>query len=329
MTPEHRPTHMLPAQLVARCRELMASGEPGAIVFVIRTGGSTYSKAGTLMLVDGNGDYHGMVSGGCLEGDLAEQARAAMAGGRARFVTYDLASDDELFGLGVGCEGRMELLVQPLAATDAYEPLSTILSALETDRSVEVGMAMDEGSYDAGACYLQASSGVTTLGLEPGASEHVARFLLRAPRQVLLLGAGQDVDPLVDFCGALGWCVTAVDHRAAQLQRLAGRCDTRCIPVIDFPADVSLTDFDAAVVMSHNIRNDRSYLRELGASSVPFVGLLGPPQRRDRLLDELGGEAAELQGRLHAPVGMRIGGRGPAAIALEIAVELQSWFLDH
>jgi xanthine dehydrogenase accessory factor len=320
---------MLPAQLVARCRRLMASGEAGAVVFVIATGGSTYSKAGNLMLVDGNGDYHGMVSGGCLEGDLAEQARAAMAARCARFVTYDLASDDELFGLGVGCEGRMDLLVQPLAAADAYEPLSTILSALEADRSVEVGVATAASSYAAGACYLQASSGVSALGIEPGASEHVARFLLRAPRQVLLLGAGQDIDPLVDFCRALGWCVTAVDHRAAQLQRLAGRCKTHCIPVADFQAGMPLDDFDAAVVMSHNIRNDRSYLRALAASAIPFVGLLGPPQRRDRLMDELGGAAEKLQDRLHAPVGTRIGGRGPAAIALEIAVELQAWFLGH
>ena len=329
MTPERCPTHMLPAQLVARCRKLMASGKPGAIVFVIATGGSTYSKAGTLMLVDGNGDYHGMVSGGCLEGDLAEQARAAMAAGSGRFVTYALASDDELFGLGVGCEGRMDLLVQPLVAAKAYEPLSTVLSALEADSSVEVGVATDSSSHDAGACYLQATSGVTVLGLEPGASEHVARFMLRAPRQVLLLGAGQDVDPLVDFCSALGWSVTAVDHRPAQLQRLAGRCDTHCIPVADFQAGIPLDDFDAAVVMSHNIRNDRSYLRALAASAVPFVGLLGPPQRRDRLMKEIGGAAGELQDRLHAPVGMPIGGRGPAAIALEIATELQAWFLDH
>ena len=122
MTPEQRPVHMLPAQLLARCRALIASGESGAIVVVIATDGSTYSKPGTLMLVDAAGDYYGMVSGGCLEGDLAEQARAAMDRGQPRFLSYDLASDDELFGLGVGCEGRMELLVQPVAAADAYEP---------------------------------------------------------------------------------------------------------------------------------------------------------------------------------------------------------------
>jgi xanthine/CO dehydrogenase XdhC/CoxF family maturation factor len=153
--------------------------------------------------------------------------------------------------------------------------------------------------------------------------------MLQAPRHVLLLGAGQDADPLVDFCVSLGWRVTVVDHRPAQLERLAGRCATRCIPIAEFPADVSLPDFDAAVVMSHNIGNDRVYLRALAGSDIPFIGLLGPPQRRDRLLDELGDAAELIKARLRAPVGMRVGGRGPAAIALEIAAELQAFFTDH
>ena len=305
---------MLPAQLLRRCHALIASGEPGAIVLVISTGGSTYSKAGTLMLVDGAGDYHGMVSGGCLEGELAEQARAAMDEGQPRFVSYDLASDDELFGLGVGCEGRMELLVNPVAANDGYEPLATLLQLLDGERIVEVGIAK-------GAAPI-------SFGAHPG-DECLATFALHAPRQILLLGAGQDADPLVDFCVALGWYVTVVDHRAAQLERLAGRCSTHCMPVTEFPTGVALAAFDAAIVMSHNVGNDRAYLRALAESELAFVGLLGPPQRRDRLLGELDDAASQLAGRLHAPVGIQVGGRGPAAIALEIAAELQAFFTHY
>ena len=315
MTPDQGPVHMLPAQLLARCRALIASGESGAVVFVIATDGSTYSKTGTLMLVDAAGDYHGMVSGGCLEGDLAEQARVAMAEGRPRSVSYDLASDDELFGLGVGCEGRMELLVQPVAATDGYAPLSTLLDLLDSERAVEARVATETGPI--------------SFGVGRATEAHMATFVLQAPRRILLLGAGQDADPLVDFCISLGWRVTVVDHRPAQVERLAGRCATRCVPVAEFPAGVPLRDFDAAVVMSHNIGNDRVYLGALAESDIAFIGLLGPPQRRDRLLDELGDASQRLQGRLHAPVGLRVGGRGPAAIALEIAAELQAFFTGH
>jgi xanthine dehydrogenase accessory factor len=78
--------------------------------------------------------------------------------------------------------------------------------------------------------------------------------------------------------------------------------------------------------MSHNLSADTEYLKVLAASTVNFVGLIGPPKRRDRLLSELGEQAALLANRLHAPVGTIIGGRGPAAIALEIVAELQAYF---
>jgi xanthine dehydrogenase accessory factor len=172
-------------------------------------------------------------------------------------------------------------------------------------------------------------TGPVSFGVDRDTGEHMATFMLQAPRQILLLGAGQDADPLVDFCVSLGWRVTVVDHRPAQVERLAGRCATRCVPIAEFPADVPLADFDAAVVMSHNIGNDRAYLRALAGSTIAFVGLLGPPQRRDRLLDELADAAEPLRPRLRAPVGMRVGGRGPAAIALEIAAELQAFFSRH
>ena len=92
--------------------------------------------------------------------------------------------------------------------------------------------------------------------------------------------------------------------------------------------EVDLNRFDAAIVMSHHLVSDRSYLGVLAATDIPFVGLLGPPRRRERLLDDLGDSAAGLGNRLRSPVGTKIGGRGPAAIALEIVAELQAFFSE-
>ena len=149
-----------------------------------------------------------------------------------------------------------------------------------------------------------------------------------APLRLLILGAGQDADPLVTFAVALGWEVAVSDHRSAAIVRLGdrGAASAQCVPTGEIASHFDLGRFDAVIVMSHNLEADRTYLVTLADAQVDFIGLLGPPHRRDRLLREIGPAADKLQGRLRGPVGKQIGGRGPAAIALEIAAELQAYF---
>lgn len=278
---------------------------PVALVTVLSTSGSTYSKAGSQMLVGADGGVHGLLSGGCLENDLAERAAAAIRSGQTDWVEFDLRDDDDVFGLGVGCEGAMRLQIQPLQPESGYEPFAGWLAQLESAASVDARF--------------------TT-----GPKEGTVTFSLRRPHAVLLLGAGQDADPLVQFCRSLGWRVTVSDHRPAYVARMEGNhaCDSRCIPVAEIGDQVEFDKFDAAIVMSHHLTSDRQYLLTLAGSSIKFIGLLGPPHRRDRLLDEMGDARGKLDGRLRSPVGKRIGGRGPAAIALEVAAELQEYFCE-
>jgi xanthine/CO dehydrogenase XdhC/CoxF family maturation factor len=278
---------------------------PVALVTVLSTSGSTYSKAGSQMLVGADGSVHGLLSGGCLENDLAERAAAAIRSGEIDWVEYDLRDDDDVFGLGVGCEGAMRLQIQPLRPESGYEPFAGWLAQLESAASVDARFATHP-------------------------EEGTVTFVLGRPYALLLLGAGQDADPLVQFCRSLGWRVTVTDHRPAYVARLKGKntCDSRCIPVAEIGDQVEFDKFDAAIVMSHHLTSDRQYLLALAESSIQFIGLLGPPHRRDRLLDELGDARDKLDGRLRSPVGKRIGGRGPAAIALEVAAELQEYFCE-
>ena len=120
------------------------SGEPLVLATVIRTGGSTYAKPGAQMLIARDGEYAGLLSGGCLEGDLREHARAVIASGEARIVSYDLRSkDDQLFGLGAGCEGAMDILLtghgprsngQGKDDSDGWQPLDPDGSRLAPGR---------------------------------------------------------------------------------------------------------------------------------------------------------------------------------------------------
>ncbi len=84
------------------------------------------------MLVNEEGDFQGMLAGGCLEGDLAEHSRSVITSGVAEEVTYDLRADDDVFGFGVGCEGALRILIQPLNAVTRYEPFSGLI---ETHRA--------------------------------------------------------------------------------------------------------------------------------------------------------------------------------------------------
>jgi xanthine dehydrogenase accessory factor len=326
-----------------------------ALATVVETRGSTYSKAGALMLIDENGIFQGMLSGGCLEGDLAIRAQIVIETGTPQLITYDLAEDnDELWGLGVGCDGLMKVLLQPLTAAQDYEPFAAILEALDSDVPAVVSTVLESSNESApvGAALVLVGGNHSAFGIADdllqkfvgGASKALSNgttineritvadndalalhsVIQPAPR-ILVLGGGLDAEPLVRYADELGWKCTVVDHRPAYIEKgdFSGAERRICCSVDELRAQVELAKFDAAVVMSHHLASDRAYLEHLGATDIAYVGLLGPVGRRDRLLAELGDRGDALADRLSGPAGLDIGGRGPAAIALSIVVEIQ------
>ena len=336
------------AGLVRFFEERCARGEPLVLVTIYETRGSTYSKAGTQMLVDGKGDFHGMLSGGCLEGDLALRAATVIETGVPQAVTYDLARDDELWGLGVGCDGVMRVFLQSLAAANGYQPFRAIADAMQGDRPVRLAIVIESGQPDVpeGAAAIGTAAGARGFGVadataaelvrdaprpvfEPvavaGGSVNVLATVIQPPTRLLVLGGGPDAEPVVRFAAELGWRCTVVDHRDAYIEsgRFGAAEKVACVPAGELGGKLDLSRYDAAIVMSHHLASDRAYLGQLAATNVRYVGLLGPAARRDRLLSELGEAGKALTGRLHGPAGVDLGGRGPAAIALSIIAEVQ------
>ena len=318
------------------------------LVTIFETSGSTYSKAGTHMLIDGEGDFRGMLSGGCLEGDLALRASNVIESGTPQAVTYDLAQDDELWGLGVGCDGVMQVFLQALTPENGYEPFQAIATAMQGDRPAGLAIVVQSEHPDVppGAAAIGLEDRVLGLGLADGAAGQLVQDVQRPayervslddrpigvlvakihpPPRVLVLGAGPDAEPVVRFAAELGWRCTVVDHRDAYVA--SGGFDAAekvvCLPAPELAATLDLSHFQAAVVMSHHLTSDRAYLEQLATTDMSYVGLLGPAARRDRLLSELGEQGRGLSGRLRGPAGIDIGGRGPAAIALSIVAEVQ------
>jgi xanthine dehydrogenase accessory factor len=275
------------------------------LALIIATEGSTYRKPGAFMLFSSRGERCGLLSGGCLEDDLQAHALRLIASEETvRIRHYDnRSSDDPIWGLGLGCEGSMTIALLQVGAEQAYQPLVTLFDATRR-----------------GTLYQH------TLQLP----EQAEPFVLRVdpPLQLLICGSGPDAEPLHDFATRLGWEVTLLDHRPAYLtaDRFHRAKQLLRVDLEDWSKDINLDRFDAAVVMSHHLGADRRYLEQLAPSNIQYVGLLGPPARRERLLSELGATADQLRRRLHAPVGLDIGGRTPQAIALSIAAEIQSVF---
>ena len=331
------------------------TGQRLALATVVETAGSTYTKAGHRILINGSGDFQGLVSGGCLEGDLAEHARAVISTGEPKLLTYDLRGEaDELFGLGIGCNGMFRVLLQALLPPAGYAPFAAIVRCMLGTGLAAVATVIDstDAEAPAGATLVLAAGQSAAFGVpddlaneiragcsevlrDASASSRTHRrgertlHILYAPLwplpRLLILGAGLDAVPLVAMADQLGWRVTIADHRPASLARGdLGRAESaRRIGAPELDASVPLRQFDAAVVMTHHLDTDRTHLRTLANSSIPYVGLLGPPGRRDRLLSDLGPAADELRGRLHAPVGMAIGADSPETIALAILAEIQ------
>lgn len=334
-----------------------SNGQPLVLVTVYETAGSTYSKAGGQMLIDSMGNFCGMLSGGCLEGDLVERAREVIETGTAQTATYDLGADDELWGLGVGCDGTMRMLLQPLSAESNYQPFAAIAEVINGGEPAVIGtvISSDSNAVAAGASVLM--RGVNALGF--GISDAIAALIgaesafdgnasikvidspdgefrvfysrLTPAPALLVLGAGLDSEPLARFAAELGWRCTIVDHRPAYIESRSYPATTAalCFGASELSSNIDLSAFDMAVVMSHHLASDRAYLQQLAASSIAYVGLLGPPGRRDRLLDELGDAASDLQHRLRGPAGIVLGGRGPGPIALEIVAEMQKYLADR
>jgi xanthine dehydrogenase accessory factor len=327
-----------------------AADRPVALGLLVETVGSTYRKPGALMLIAANGDSAGLLSGGCLEGDLAEHARSVIETGAAQLVTYDTRGGDDLvWGLGLGCEGAMHILLMRVGPQNGWQPIEHMAAALAGHRPAAVGIVIESDQSDspAGTVVLRGSR---TDGLALGervdvvlaaaadtgrtswfetASPRRKMFVLplSLPPRLLLLGAGPDAAPVVDFAARLNWKVTLVDHRPAY-------ADATHFPLAEHVlhaqpdellAVVDAKRFSAAVVMSHHLPSDLKYLRALASTPIPYIGLLGPAARRERLLADLGDDAGDIRSRLHAPVGLPIGGRAPESIALSIVAQIHAF----
>ena len=333
------------SQILGRAIELAATGRRAALATVVRISGSAYRRAGARLLVEEGGGTLGGVSGGCLEADVREIALSVMReGGGGRLRHYETGDDDRtVWGLGLGCNGAVDIFVQPVTSAETLDIARRVRTLLAGDAPFTVSTVVRGPSAALGRIFVAGdgppagSTGIAALDDEVARR---AQALLAAgepqfydiestgvftdvhvpPPRLVICGAGDDAIPLATHAAQVGYRVTVVDHRHAYLSRErfpdAERVDRRPGDGLD---GLPLGPRTQSVVMTHSFAHDREWVRGLLRTDAPYIGLLGPVARRDAILQQI--DAAESD-RLFAPVGLDLGADGPEQVAVSILAEL-------
>jgi xanthine dehydrogenase accessory factor len=332
------------------------AGKLTALATVVHVDGSSYRRAGARMLVTDDGELTGAISGGCLEGDALRKARLVMAKQTSLLVTYDTSDDDDAkFGVGLGCNGIIHILIEPINADHEHNPIAffkRFLSSREPVVMVTIFDMNNRHSPQYGTCLLVDQQGGSIGVLPDSAISEVILFdaaqvlknantasnkchyydsftcmieLLQPALSLVIVGAGNDAIPLVQMATVLGWQTTIVDGRTnyATVERFpsAGKV------IVAKPNEViSRVAIDARTVfmlMTHNYNYDVALLSALLGFPLPYIGVLGPKKRLMRILDEIMSEPT-IPDNLYGPAGLDIGSENAEEIALAIVSEIQS-----
>jgi xanthine dehydrogenase accessory factor len=336
------------AEILGRLAELTATGGRAALATVVSISGSAYRRPGAKFLIEETGGTLGSVSGGCLEADVRDVALSAvLVSGTPSLRHYSTGGDDDaVWGLGLGCDGMVDVFVQPATAGplaalagrlrelllgDAPFALATVVEGshnlgdmllLEPDGTVRGSLGepdLDRLAVEQARGLLPAGrSGVHTI-----AGRRVFIEVLPPPPHLVVCGAGEDARPLVAYAADSGFRVTVIDHRPALLVPEHFPQAARLVlarpgqPLALPPSARSL-----AVVKTHSLAIDREWVRLLLAAGLPYVGVLGPRERTAGILKEIGAAESGDARRVYGPVGLDLGADGPRQVAVAIVAEL-------
>jgi len=321
---------------------------------IYKTEGPCYRKAGAMMLFSSQGHQLGMLSGGCLESDIAISARKVMQTGVTKLLCYDGSDEDDMsFHLGIGCGGTIYIMLQQIHANndylsliDVYETLNNRTSGYLYQRIVddntdgkayfeakcvtdiaETATLISESSLTGANFVASKNEGTphnssTTNNILIKYKDWLATPIIPEPH-LLIVGGGIDASPLVNMAKQLGWQVSLWDPRPANARKeyfsnvdylIKGEANV----LATFVADKNV---NAAVLMSHNISIDAHALHALAHSNLQYMALLGPKHRKQQVIMQANIKEARLPFIFAGPVGLNIGGTLPESIALSILAE--------
>jgi xanthine dehydrogenase accessory factor len=291
---------------------------------IIQTDGSSYRKAGAMMLINDMGQYFGLLSGGCLESDIMRQARRCWDNLQNRIIEYDMREEEDLaWQLGIGCGGMVKILLQPVHADNNYLRLDEMSRYLELRKKVEYQQQIDEGMPNNKVLPVSDVLHNPSAKIQSNAGVDIFVQQLSPAPLLVVFGAGVDAKPVVSIAAELGWQVLLVDPRVGYAKvEFFTKASVIIRQSLDELCDATwLSQIDVALILTHNIKLDAAALALVQSSSAKYVGLLGPIHRTDRVLDIAKLSRDNLTKPLANPVGFRLGGELPESIALSMISE--------
>jgi len=335
-------------------------GLQAALATVVSVEGSSYRRPGARMLITEDGQLTGAISGGCLEGDALRKALYVMNEQRPMVVTYDTTDEDDAkVGVGLGCNGIIRILIEPIVHSAANHPVALLKKLAEhAANAVMVTIfSFDKTLHQQPGTSLLAFDNelITTESFPAGKNfsteitqafnteqsfsvsyvqeghEYAALIELVKPSvSLVIFGAGNDAMPLVSIAAVLGWNLTIIDGRRnyATPQRFPHVHEVKVAKPVDALTGISFSKQTVCVLMTHNYNYDLAIFRQLIHLPIAYIGLLGPKKRLDRMLDECKEEGMvieeELLQKVFGPVGLDIGAETSEEIAISIIAEIKS-----
>ncbi|WP_184541788.1 XdhC family protein [Mucilaginibacter sp. FT3.2] len=337
------------------------AGKQTALATVVHVEGSSYRRAGARMLITEDGQLTGAISGGCLEGDALRKARLVMAQNKPMLVTYDTTDDDDAkFGVGLGCNGIIHILIEPIDPVRQYNPIQlfgqflgkrepvvliTLFSMnnkqapqpgtcllLDMDEQI-TGQFPDDAIKDAllsDAKHVLAHGNSVTKTYLYGDKFTCFIELMEPTVSLVIFGAGNDAIPLVQIAATLSWIVTIVDGRSNYA--IPERFPLAKQVITSKPENslqhIRIDNRTAIILMTHNYNYDACVLKQLLPLGASYIGVLGPKKRLQRMLDDFTDEGIKNTPQqlesVFGPAGLDIGSENADEIALSIIAEMQA-----
>lgn len=331
------------------------SQERVALGTVVKVEESAYRRIGARMFVSSKGHWIGGISGGCLEGDALKRAQIAINRQQSSIVVYDTMDDDShQIGVGLGCNGRIEVVFAPIDREDPNNPIEYLRSIVHTRqvqiilqvlRSEETGYALSGRYYSADGIdelaqmthvplntYMMhiskvreaTRSQVITLTNQRGRLIEILIECIRPKIKVICVGDNYDVNAFVPIAAELGWEV----HIVGQRRKLSKQVFDLAASIVPPGAAlcIGVDAYTALVLMSHDYKTDYDLLRQFIGLDIPYIGLLGPRKRTLKMQAAMHSAGREIvledMDHVFSPVGLDIGAESPEEIALSITAEI-------